>query len=124
VPHPDVRMHADIKSVSWPRWLCRLLGIFVIASWAVACAGPSVPRAGTRLKIATRAFFLCLDRSSSMNSPVADPAAAKLVIGQLKAWTRAQEEKRRRNPHLYPPGPIVEEPVSPSGPTRFQLARY
>ena len=114
LPHPDIKMHEKIRSVTWMRRLCQALIVLFMSFWVIALCHLMIPRAVQQVVVNSRAFLLCFDHSGSMDSKVPDPEARKLVVAQLDEWNKVQEEKRKRFPKLYGRKPFVKEVVDPA----------
>lgn len=81
--HPQVGMHANVRSVPLlgraPQVL--LIGFFVLA--AIAMSRPQLPDVGEKETIVTRDFIIAVDISGSMQGTISDPDALA-VAGEVK----------------------------------------
>jgi hypothetical protein len=117
----------NIRSVSWPGYLCTLLLIGMVLSFTVAMMGPTIATTEYTESYQAREFVLGIDSSGSMFAADVEGAELAKVV---RAWEQdvynRALQKREEFPTLYPNPPEKPQEVQNQEQNlqRFQLARY
>ena len=117
-------MHKRMHSSGWPFRLCQGLLVSALVCFAITLSHPRLKFTEQQEKLDTRAFWVCLDRSGSMNTQVPGNGLATVVQKQINDWHARRKAIRMTLPPELRTRLDEPEKVDPTGPTRFQLARY